>query len=56
MAIFNDFTLAKFNILIYILKASYDNYKQYTRAEYYEMLDIGILYDEFVKTFFEKLE
>lgn len=54
--IFLNFTLTQFNGLIYTLKTYYNNYIESTTIEYYEILEIGHLYDKFVKKFKKKLE
>lgn len=53
---FNDFTLTQFSSLIHALKASYNDYRGNTAAEYYEILDIGSLCHKFVEALFKRLE
>lgn len=50
--IFFDLTLTQFSDLVYILKASHNDYRGSTVTEYYEMLGIGHLYNKFVKALF----
>lgn len=54
--IFLNFTLTQFSVLIYTLKTCYNNYTENTTIEYYKILEIGHLYDKFVKKFLKKLE
>lgn len=55
----NDFfnlTSTQFNGFIFVLKASHNDYRGNTAAEYYIMLEISHLRDEFVKELLERLK
>lgn len=54
-AIFNNFILTQFKILIHALKTSYKTYKKKYVTKYYKMLDMSISYHKFLKLFFKKL-